>query len=135
MSAGGTGGSGNISISGVVWVWQKASRLRRYCTTAGVGPDAGSRLAAQMNSLIADIVALLSVSEGRVERETVMQRIADSPSRLGTAPSPVASKLLEAKQLAARFGATTKEQISDILLLFGDELVMKAMQGLLVTAL
>ncbi|QOY88474.1 hypothetical protein [Paludibaculum fermentans] len=125
----------NISISGVVWVWQKASRLRRYATAAGVGPEGGKRLAAQLNGLIAEITALLSVSEGKVERETVLLRIAESPSRLGPGASPVAAKLLEAKQLAGRFGATTKEQISDILLLFADEMVMKATQGLLVTAI
>ncbi|MGJ5817466.1 hypothetical protein [Paludibaculum fermentans] len=127
--------TGNISISGVVWVWQKASRLRRYATTAGVGPEGGSKLAAQLNALIAEIIALLSVSEGKVEREAVLQRIANAPSRPAASATPVASKLFEAKQLAGRFGAMTKEQISDVLLLFADEMVMKATQGLLVPAI
>ncbi|MBN9664064.1 MAG: hypothetical protein J0H49_38040 [Acidobacteria bacterium] len=135
MSVGGQAGTDNISISGVVWVWQKASRLRRYCVTAGVGPEGGRRLAEQLNALVAQIIALLKPSEGDVKPEMVLLRIAESPSRLGTAASPVSTKLLEAKQLAARFGAATKEQISDVLLLFADEMVMKATQGLLVTAL
>lgn len=135
MSVGGQSGTGNISISGIVWVWQKASRLRRYASAAGVGPEGGKRLADQLNALVAEIIALLKVSEGTVERETVLLRIAESSSRLGASPSPVVAKLFEAKQLAARFGAATKEQISDVLLLFGDEMVMKATHGLLVTAL
>lgn len=135
MSAGGPSSTGNISISGIVWVWQKASRLRRYASAAGVGPEGGKRLAEQLKALIAEIVSLLKVTEGTVEPETVMLRIAESPSRLATSTSPVVARLFEAKQLAGRFGATTKEQISDVLLLFGDELVMKATQGLLVSAL
>ncbi|WP_321470490.1 ribosome-inactivating family protein [uncultured Paludibaculum sp.] len=135
MSAGeGAATTDNISISGVVWVWQKASRLRQYATTAGVGPEGGKKLVAQLSALIAELCVLLGPSGGKVEREVVLASIANSPARLAGTPSPAATKLLEAKQLAARFGAQTKEQISDVLALFGDELVMRATQGLLLPA-
>lgn len=127
-------GESDLQVSGVIWVWQKATRLRHYANTAHVGPAEGSKLVAELRAMVMELRSMLGASGAPVDREVVLFRIAGAPLRLGLAPSAVEVKLSAAKELAARFGARTKEQISDLLGLFADEMVMKAVQGLLVEA-
>lgn len=128
-------GESDIKVSGVIWVWQKATRLQHYCNAAHVGPTEGAKLVGELRAMVEELRSLLGSGGALVDREVVLFAIANAPSRPGPSPTPSAAKLHAAKELAARFGARTKEQISDLLGLFADDMVMKAVRGLLVEAL
>jgi len=128
-------GLSSVKVSGIVWVWRKASRVWQYAAKADVGPRQGAVLVSQLKALCQRLENLLGAGGSKPQRDKVLERIVSAPSHLPPAAGETERLFFEARELARRFGALTKDQISDLMTLFGDPLILQAAEGLLMAAL